>query len=95
MDVKKVACTSARGQFSMVKPSMAQLSLLTVVFAVQPRLYDVVELENKCAWCCEEPIVTAGVFNIRPDNPVSSGRFGGGGAPDLGRCWSAAAFEQL
>jgi len=62
---------------------MGQLSLLTVVFTVQPRLYGVVELENKYGWCYEEPSVMADVFDVRPDNSIS-GRFGGGGTPDLG-----------
>ena len=70
----------------MVEPSVPQLSLLTVVFAVKPRLYDVIKLEDKCIWCCKEPGVTADVFDIRPDNSISPGGFGGGGAPDLGCC---------
>ena len=69
----------------MVEPSVPQLSLLTVVFSVMPRLYNVVKLENKCTWCCEEPGVMADVFDIRPDNSISGG-FGGGGTPDLGCC---------
>lgn len=69
----------------MVEPSVSQIPLLTVVFAVMPRLYGVVKLENKCTWCCEEPGVTADVFDIRPGDSISSG-FGGRGAPDLGCC---------
>jgi len=69
----------------VVEPSVPQLSLLTVVFAVMSRLYGVVKLENKCTWCYEEPGVTADVFDIHPDNSISCG-FGGGGAPDLGCC---------
>ena len=67
----------------MVKLNVGQLSLLTVVFAVQPRLYDVVELGNKCAWCYEEPSAMADVFDVRPDNSISGG-FWGGGTQDLG-----------
>ena len=65
---------------------MTWLSSLTVVFAIQLRLYDVVELENECAWCCEECGITANVLDIRPDNSIPSGGLGGRGAPDLGRC---------
>lgn len=55
--------------------------LLTVVFTIQPRLNDVVKLEDECSWCCEESGVAADVLDIRPDNPISLGRFRGGGTP--------------
>ena len=70
------------GGFRWVKPSASQLPSPTVVFAVQPRLYDVVELEDEGAWRCEEPSVVTDVFGMGPNDPISSGGFGGGGAPD-------------
>lgn len=69
------------GSFWLVESTMARSASLTVVFAIQSRLNDVVKLENERTRCCEEPIVAADVLDIRPYNTVSSGRFGGGSAP--------------
>lgn len=66
-----------------MKHNITQLPLLTVVFAVQPRLYDIVELENEGTWCCKEPSVATDVLDVGPDNSISPGGFRGGGAPDL------------
>lgn len=68
--------------FRWIEPITIQLPLLTVVFAIQPRLNDVVELEDERARCCEEPSVAADVLGVRPDYPISSDRFGGGSTPD-------------
>jgi len=70
--------------FQWVKPNVGQPPLLTVVFAVQSRLDDVIELKNECALCCKEPTVAADVLDIRPYNPISPGGFRSGGAPDFG-----------
>ena len=67
-----------------MKFSKDQLSPLTVVFAIQPRLYYVVELEDEGTRCCEEPGVATDVLDVGPDDPISSGGFGSGGTPDLG-----------
>jgi len=74
---------------------MDQLLSLTVVFAIQPRLYDVIELEDEGAWCCEEPGVATDVFDISPDDPISLGGFRSGGTPDLALLVSVAALGSL
>jgi len=67
-----------------VKLSKDQLPSPTVIFAIQPWLYYVVELEDEGTGCCEEPGVATDVFDIGPSDSISSGGFRSGGTPDLG-----------
>lgn len=67
-----------------MKPTIAQLPSLTVVFTVKTRLHDVVELENEGARCCKEPSVATDVLDIGPNDSVFSGWFRGRSAPYLG-----------
>lgn len=70
------------GNFQPVSPGV-QLPSLTVIFTVQPRLNDVVELEDERAWCCEEPGIVADVLDICPGDPVPCDGFWSGSAPYL------------
>ena len=72
-----------RGLEGLVGFRKDQLSSLTVVFAVQPWLYYVVELEDEGTRCCEEPGVATDIFGIGPENPISSGGFRSRGTPNL------------
>jgi hypothetical protein len=70
------------GKFQPVS-SEVYLPSLTIIFTVQSRLNDIVELEDECAWCCEEPGVVADILDVCPDDPIPWDGFWSGSTPYL------------